>query len=258
MRESASLRPQTRTTAECPFRLLVCSIGKHETRLRPERRRSAISRRADGRIIPPPHPHPPQCLLAVMSAWRRPVPRCTSPLALRLQVRDRTRAGSRGRHPWCGPPVSRPSIRASNRAASPCDTFSRYATRLIGSPPLYAVEKSAQRPLYRLTLNEPSRRSARRGLSATISAPMRFPFGRMRANTAGKAASAARLISAKSGPPFRRGRFRAIRCPCDGLPIGPVSHVGARGRVSAIGDSSFGRRRQQRFQSVDRYQSSAT
>ena len=39
---------------------------------------------------------------------------------------------------------------------------------------------------------------ARHGLSATISAPTRLPFGKTRPSTAGKTANAARLISAKS------------------------------------------------------------
>ena len=74
---------------------------------------------------------------------------------------------------------------------------------------LSPVAKSHQRPLYRLTLKLPRLRSARRGLSATISRPIILPLGKSLFRTAGKAASAARLISPKS---VRFARRRLGNC----------------------------------------------
>jgi hypothetical protein len=114
----------------------------------------------------------------------------------RPQFRPASGARTLGSQSRRRPPVSMPSMRASIRAASPCEMLPRYATSEIGSPPLSPVAKSAQRPVAVLTLNDPRLRSERRGFSATSSRPTILPPGRRRARTAGNAARAARLISA--------------------------------------------------------------
>ena len=67
------------------------------------------------------------------------------------RARRPTKAGS-DRHPWRRPPASRPSIRASFRAASPCLQSSMKATSETGSPPLSPLAKSAHRPVRKLIL----------------------------------------------------------------------------------------------------------
>src|SRR4029453_8098670 len=76
--------------------------------------------------------------------------------------------------------VHKPSSSARLIAALRWFVPSRYARRLIRSPPASPVAKSAQRPDLRLTLNDPSVRSGRVGLRANHSLPMRLPSGNQR------------------------------------------------------------------------------
>ena len=68
-------------------------------------------------------------------------------------------------------------------------------------PPRSPVAKSAQRPVRRLILKEPSVRSVRRGLRATYSRPSRRPLGSHRDRSAGSMPRAALLMQSK---PMRR------------------------------------------------------
>ena len=118
----------------------------------------------------------------------------------------------RGRHSSRPPPPSTPSMRARQRAASTWETSKRKATKLMGSPPRSPLAKSAQRPVVRLILNDPKRRSARFGFSATYSWPSGLPEGRSLCRTARKLISACVLMARKSmGPPRAVGRRRALR-----------------------------------------------
>ena len=103
------------------------------------------------------------------------------------------------------------SISARLRDASVCDSPARYAARLIGSPPRALLRaKSAQRPVTRLTENDPGRRSSRFGFLAIHSLPRRQPSGSQRLTSAGRHASAAALTAANSGPALLRVPARVI------------------------------------------------
>ena len=94
------------------------------------------------------------------------------------------------------------------RAASHCEQPARYAARLIGSPPLSPVAKSAHLPVRRLIENDPALRSSRTGFRATHSHPTSRPSGSQRATSDGSTCNAAWFTRAKSvivGQPSRLG-----------------------------------------------------
>ena len=75
--------------------------------------------------------------------------------------------------------MSSPSRAERSRAASACDLPFTYAAKDTGSPPRASgnAKSAHQRPVFRLTRNEPGRRSTRRGLRAHHSSPCRAPSG---------------------------------------------------------------------------------